>query len=158
MSHRQFIRTAAWGVAVAVMIAVGMGLVLAGDNVSSQEKGGRLLRLVAGELIEIAPSDPSFTGFTVGTKSGDAVEINPRNVAGRFDELWAIAEALGGWDQLDLEIPEGNVAARSDGSLWVYQGGSWQEISPSKQGQEQQATDPVPVETTRWGFIKMLFR
>ena len=70
--------------------------------VGSSSAEGRLLRLVDGQLVEIDRSDPSFTGATIGTTSGDAVEIDPDNVAGRFDELKAIAEALGGWDQLDF--------------------------------------------------------
>ncbi len=71
-------------------------------TVGSSSAEGRLFRLVDGQLVEIDRSDPSFTGVTIGTTSGDEVEIDPDNVAGRFDELKAIAEALGGWDQLDF--------------------------------------------------------
>ena len=80
-------------VLVAVLLAFTAG---------SSSAEGRLFRLVDGQLVEIDRSDPSFTGATIGTTSGDDVEIDPNNVAGRFDELKAIAEALGGWDQLDF--------------------------------------------------------
>ena len=68
--------------------------------IASDALTSRLLRLVDGQLVEIRRSDPSFTGRTVDTMSGDAVEVNPD--ADWSDQLEAIAEALGGWDQLDF--------------------------------------------------------
>ncbi len=72
-------------------------------TVGSSSAEGRLLRLVGGHLVEIDRSDPSFTGRAIGTMSGDEVEIDPYgSQATRADHIEAIAEAVGGWDQLDL--------------------------------------------------------